>query len=107
MKYLMLTILIASDVTGIWLLKLTRHFTRLIPSILCILTYAVCYYTFSHLLERMNMGIAYALWSGIGLIATNVIAYFAFGQKLTAAGVVGMILILTGCVLVNVWGTAA
>lgn len=105
MTALLLTILIASEVTATSLLKYTHHFTRPIPSILCIAAYAVCYYTFSHVMDRMNVGVAYAIWCGVGLVATNVIGYFLFRQKLTGVGIFGLALIIIGCVIVNVWGT--
>ena len=56
-------------------------------------------------MDRMNVGVAYAIWCGVGLIATNVIGYLLFRQKLTGVGVFGIVLIIIGCVIVNVWGT--
>lgn len=105
MTAFLLTVLIASEVAATSLLKYTRHFTRPIPSIICIACYCVCYYTFSHVMDRMNVGVAYAIWCGVGLVATNVIGYLLFRQKLTGVGVFGIVLIIIGCVVVNVWGT--
>lgn len=105
MTAFLLTVLIASEVAATSLLKYTRHFTRPIPSIICIACYCVCYYTFSHVMDRMNVGVAYAIWCGVGLVATNVIGYLLFRQKLTGVGVFGIVLIIIGCVIVNVWGT--
>ncbi|MGI6055847.1 MAG: DMT family transporter [Bilifractor sp.] len=105
MAAFLLAVLIASEVAATSLLKYTRHFTRPIPSIICIACYCVCYYTFSHVMDRMNVGVAYAIWCGVGLVATNVIGYLLFRQKLTDVGVFGIVLIIIGCVIVNVWGT--
>ena len=105
MAAFLLAVLIASEVAATSLLKYTRHFTRPIPSIICIACYCVCYYTFSHVMDRMNVGVAYAIWCGVGLVATNVIGYLLFRQKLTGVGVFGIVLITIGCVIVNVWGT--
>ncbi len=105
MAAFLLAVLIASEVAATSLLKYTRHFTRPIPSIICIACYCVCYYTFSHVMDRMNVGVAYAIWCGVGLVATNVIGYLLFRQKLTGVGVFGIVLIIIGCVIVNVWGT--
>ena len=105
MTVFLLTVLIASEVAATSLLKYTHHFTRPLPSIICIACYCVGYYPFSHVMDRMNVGVAYAIWCGVGLIATNVIGYLLFRQKLTGVGVFGIVLIIIGCVIVNVWGT--
>ncbi|MBO5514270.1 MAG: hypothetical protein J5961_06750 [Mogibacterium sp.] len=54
----------------------------------------------------MDLGIAYATWCSVGIIATSIIAAVVFGQKLTPIGVVGLVLILSGCLLVNLFGSA-
>ena len=62
--------------------------------------------SFSKALNRIDLGIAYATWSAVGIVATSIIAALAFGQKLTTAGVVGMGLILAGVVVVHLFGSA-
>jgi small multidrug resistance pump len=102
--YLWLAGAIAAEIAGTVFLKKTEHFTVPGWSIFCISAYAVCYWCFSAVLQEMNLGVAYALWSGIGLAATTLASYFLYHQELSHAGWVGLVLIGLGCILVNLKG---
>ena len=90
MHYLLLGGAIALEIFATTQLKLSEGFTKLGPSVLSLL----------------DLGIAYATWSAVGIVATSVIAALAFGQKLTTAGMVGMALIVAGVLVVNLFGSA-
>jgi len=102
MHYLLLGGAIALEIFATTQLKLSEGFTKLGPSVLSLLGYGV----FSKALNRLDLGIAYATWSAVGIVATSVIAALAFGQKLTTAGMVGMALIVAGVLVVNLFGSA-
>ena len=101
MHYLLLGGAIALEIFATTQLKLSEGFTKLGPSVLSLLGYGVC-----KALNRLDLGIAYATWSAVGIVATSVIAALAFGQKLTTAGMVGMALIVAGVLVVNLFGSA-
>lgn len=106
MHYLLLGGTIALEIFATTQLKLSEGFTKLGPSVLSLLGYGVCFFLFSKALNRLDLGIAYATWSAVGIVATSVIAALAFGQKLTTAGMVGMALIVAGVLVVNLFGSA-
>lgn len=105
MGYIYLTIAIVTEIIGTSYLKETEGFTRLGPSIICVLAYIVCHLSFAKCLTRMNLSVGYAVWCGIGLVITTVVSVFVYKEKITVAGMAGVIFIIVGCVLVNGFGT--
>ena len=61
---------------------------------------------FSKALVHLNLGVAYATWSGVGLVVTAIISAVLFGQRLSLVGMIAIALIVVGCVLLNLFGTA-
>ncbi|MEM0977593.1 MAG: SMR family transporter [Pseudomonadota bacterium] len=100
--YLILVIAIVFEVIGTSLLKLSDGFTKLYPTLGALACYAATFYCLSLLLRSIPMGVAYALWSGLGIMLITLIGLFAFGQKLDMAGYVGIGLIIAGVVVLNV-----
>lgn len=105
MAYLYLIIAIAAEIAGTSMLKYSEGFTKLNYSIGCIAAYVVCYYTFSKALGQIHLGIAYATWCGVGIIVTALLSWLLFHEKLTPAGIVSLILIVVGCICLNLFGT--
>lgn len=66
--------------------------------------YIVCHYTFAKSLNRINLNIGYATWCGVGLIVTSLVSIFAYKEKLSTVGIIGLVLITAGCVMVNAFG---
>ena len=81
MTYLFLAIAIAAEVAGTTFLKLSDGFTRPLPSVLTVLGYGVSFYFLSIALRSIPTGIAYAIWSGAGIILISLIAWFFQGQS--------------------------
>ena len=106
MPYLLLAIAIGAEIIATTLLKYSEGFTKLWPTLASMGMYFICYFTFSKALNDLNRGVAYAIWSGVGLVATAVISAMVFSQKLTTAGIVGIVLIVIGCVILNLYGSA-
>lgn len=104
MAYLFLALAIAAEITATTLLKYSEGYTRLIPTVLSLLAYLACHVTFSRAVTRVNLGIAYAIWCGVGIIVTAAISRFIFGENISPAGAVGIIFILIGCVFMNLFG---
>ncbi len=101
MQWLYLAIAISSEVFGTSCLKLSEGFTRLWPSIGVAAGYGVAFVFLSFTLKTMPVGIAYAVWSGVGVAAITLIGWARFGQRLDAAAFVGIGLIIAGVVVLN------
>lgn len=95
---------VAAEIIATSLLKETQGFTVLRFSLICGILYAVCHYCFSRCVLGMNLGIAYALWCGIGIIFTALVSVFVYRQQFSLWGLLGILLILAGVVLVDLKG---
>ena len=100
-NWLFLGIAIACEVIATSNLKLSEGFTKWLPSTLVVVGYAAAFYFLSLTLKTIPVGVAYAVWSGLGIVAISIVAWFAFGQKPDLWGVVGMGLIIAGVVVLN------
>ena len=101
MTYVLLLIAIAAEVTATTFMKLSEGFTKPLPSAVTVVGYAAAFYFLSQTLKTIPTGIAYALWSGIGIVLITLIAWIFQGQKLDAAALAGMGLIVAGVVVMN------
>lgn len=101
MHWMYLMIAIAAEVFATSALKSADGFTRLLPSIGVVLGYSLSFYCLSLALRTIPVGIAYALWSGIGIIFVAGIGLVVYGEKLDTASIAGMALILTGVLVIN------
>ncbi len=102
MKYwLFLLIAILSEVAATSALKASAGFTRLLPSLIVIVGYGISFYAMSLALEAIPVGIAYAIWSGIGIVLITVIAWILYGQQLDGWAWLGIGFILIGVVILN------
>jgi small multidrug resistance pump len=106
MSYLYLTIAIVAEVIATSALKASEGFTNLIPSLIVAVGYGVAFYFLSLVLKTIPVGIAYAIWSGLGIVLISVIGLVLFQQKLDLAAIIGMGLIIAGVVVINVFSTS-
>ncbi|MDR3175698.1 MAG: multidrug efflux SMR transporter [Desulfovibrio sp.] len=96
-----LLLAIFSEITGTTMLKQSEQFSRLTPSILCVASYSASFYFLSIAIKVIPIGIAYALWSGVGIVAISVIGVVLFKQYPDGWAIVGMVLIVSGVIVVN------
>jgi small multidrug resistance pump len=102
-----LSIAIVTEVVATSALKASAQFTRLWPSVTVALGYATSFYLLSRVLKVIPVGVTYAIWSGMGIVLISIVGAILFGEIPDAPAVVGMALIVTGVVIINVWsGTA-
>ena len=101
MKWIYLAVAIVSEVFATSTLNESNGFTRLVPAILTVIGYGVSFYFLSLALKEISVGVAYAIWAGIGIVLITVIGYFRFNQKLDAPAIFGIILIAAGVVVIN------
>ncbi|MGB7411898.1 MAG: multidrug efflux SMR transporter [Sphingopyxis granuli] len=103
MSYVYLFIAIVSEVVATSFLKESHGFTRLGPSLVTIVGYAIAFYCLSLTLRAMPTGVAYAIWSGVGIVLIATVAWLFQGQKLDTPAIVGMALIIAGVIVMNVF----
>lgn len=106
MAYLFLAIAIISEVIATSALKASDGFTKLIPSILVVVGFGVAFYCLSIVLKTIPVGVAYAIWSGLGIILISIAGLLFFGQKLDLPAIIGMGLIICGVVIMNVFSNS-
>ena len=88
-------------------LKVSEGFTRLIPSLVVVIGYSIAFYGLALTLKVIPVGVAYAIWSGMGIVLVALIGWFVFDQKLDPAAIIGMVLIITGVVVMNVFSASS
>lgn len=104
--YAVLVAAIAFEVIGTTLLKQTEQFTRLWPTVLSMAAYGVAFYLLSMVLRTMPVGIAYAIWSGLGIVFVSLIGMVVFRQSLDLPAIFGLLLIIVGIVIINVFSSS-
>lgn len=108
MKYwLFLAVAILSEVVATSALKGSEGFTRMGPSVIVVIGYLISFYFLSLTLKVIPVGIAYAIWSGTGIILIALAGWWLYDQKLDLASVLGMVLILSGVLVINIFSSTA
>jgi len=102
-----LAVAIMAEVLGTSLLKSSAGFTRLWPSIGTALAYAFSFYCLSLALKTIPVGVAYAIWSGVGIVLISTIGWIFFRQSIDAPGLIGLTLIVAGVLVINLWSNSA
>jgi len=103
MKYLFLLIAILSEVAATSALRASNQFTKLWPSVIVVIGYASAFYFMSLTLKSIPVGIAYAIWSGVGIVLISITGYFLYKQKLDMPALMGMGLIIAGVLVINIF----
>src|SRR5690554_4928558 len=103
MNWLFLTLAIGAEVVATTALKTSDGFTRLGPAALAAAGYAVAFYFLALTLRTIPVGVAYAIWSGVGIVAITVIGYIRFRQHLDLAALIGIALIVVGVIVLQVF----
>ena len=101
--YMFLIAAIVLETIGTSSLQASQQFTRPLPTALMTVSYLVAFYCLSHALKVIPVGIAYAIWSGLGIVLISTIGLVVFKQKLDGPALVGLALIIAGVVVVNVF----
>jgi small multidrug resistance pump len=101
LSYFYLGLSIVFEVVGTSALKESQSFTRLLPSLITVGAYVASFLLFSLTLRTIPVGIAYAIWAGLGIVLIAVIGWLWFKQPLDAPALIGLALIVGGVVVVN------
>lgn len=104
---IILVLAIVCEVIATSALKASEGFSRFVPSVIVVLGYGLAFYLLSLALRTIPVGIAYAVWSGVGIVMITVIGWVVFDQHLDAMAMLGMALIIAGVVVLNVLSGSA
>jgi len=96
-----LGIAIICEVVGTTFLMKSEQFTRLVPTLIMVVLYVISFYLLTQTLKTIPLGIAYALWGGLGIVLTSLVGLVFFKQTLDTAAVVGIAMIVGGVMVMN------
>lgn len=102
-SWVFLAVAILGEVVATSALKASDEFSKLTPSVVVFVGYLISFYCLSVALKTIPVGVAYAIWAGLGIVLVAGISWLLYGQKLDLGAVVGMTLILTGVVVMNLF----
>lgn len=102
----LLFVAVICEVIGTTALKASESFTKPLPSLVVILGYGIAFYCFSVAVRSINLGIAYAIWSGIGIVMVTLLSWLIYGQQLDRPGIFGIGLIVIGVLILNLFSRA-
>ena len=105
--YLYLGIAIVAEVAATTALRASDGFTRLLPSIGVVIGYAIAFYCLALTLRTLPVGVAYAIWSGVGIVLVSLLGWLVYRQTLDAAALLGMGLIIAGVLVINLFSKTA
>lgn len=105
--YVLLALAIVSEVIGSIFIVKSEGFSKLLPSLAVIILYSIAFYLLSHVVKVIPLGITYAIWSGVGIVLTALIGFFVFKQSLDLAAMFGILLIISGVVVINLFSSTA
>ncbi|MEP4248787.1 DMT family transporter [Tateyamaria sp.] len=105
--YIYLVIAVIAETIGTTALQASDQFTRVWPSVLVVIAYGFAFYFLGIALKYIPVGIAYALWSGLGIVLIALIGFAVFGQVLDIAALVGLSMIIGGIVVIQMFSSSA
>lgn len=103
MAYVLLGIAIICELFSTTMLEYSEGLTKFPQSAASLIGICTSYILLSKVLQHVNLGAAYATWSAVGIVVTTLIAMFVLKQTVQPAGIVGIVLIIAGCILVNMF----
>lgn len=101
--YLILFVAICCEVLATSLLPLTQQFTRPLPTLGMALFYAVSFWLLTLVLRSIPLGVAYAIWSGMGIVLVAIVGMIVFNQRLDLPALIGIAMIIGGVLVVNLF----
>ena len=105
-NWLFLSVAIVAEVIATTALKSSEGFSRPLPSIIVVVGYLIAFYFLSLTLKTIPVGVAYAVWSGVGLMLIALVSWWLYGQKLDLATITGMCMIMAGILVINLFSTS-
>ncbi|MBP0482946.1 DMT family transporter [Sagittula salina] len=107
MSYLVLILAVVAETIGTTALQASQQFTRPLPSALVVVAYGTAFYLLGLVLRDLPVGVAYAMWSGLGIVMIAVIGRVIFGQRLDLPAILGMGMILGGILVIHLFSASS
>ena len=107
MYYLYLALAIVFEVLGTSLLGKSEGFSKWLPTVGSLFSFGVCFYFLSLALKNIPLGVAYAIWSGVGIVLTAIVSILVFKNKIDLPFVLGSLLIIAGVLVINLFSKAS
>lgn len=101
--YGLLLVAILAETFATSSLNASKQFTRLVPTLCAVGGYVISFYTFSHVLKSMPVGIAYAIWCALGILLISAVGVIHFKQHLDLPACIGLGLIIAGVAVINIF----
>ena len=105
--YVLLGVAIVVEVIATSALKASAGFTRLGPSAIVVLGYSTAFYCLSLTLQSLSVGVAYAIWSGLGIVLVTMAGYVLYRQSVDLPALIGMALIVAGVAVIQLFSKTA
>lgn len=102
----MLSLAIVLEVVATSLLPKTQQFTSLPATVAVLIGYGCAFYLLSLTVQTMSLGVAYAIWCGAGVVLVAALSWLVYGQKLDIFAIIGIALILSGVVIINLFSSS-
>jgi small multidrug resistance pump len=107
MKYIFLLLAVIAETIGTTALQASKQFSVFWPSVIVVIAYAAAFYMLALTLRYFPVGIAYALWSALGILLITGIAYLVYDQKLDLPALIGLAFIIIGIIIIQVFSKTA
>ena len=107
MAYITLAVAILAEVIATSALKASDGLTRLGPTALVVTCYSLSFYCLSLSLRALPLGVAYAIWSGVGVVLIAAIGWSLFGQRLDLPAMIGIALIVAGVLVIRIFSATS
>ena len=101
MNFIFLSVAIVAEVVGTSALKASESFTKPLAALVTLVAYGIAFYFLALTLKTIPVGIAYAIWSGLGIVLISLVGLFWFRQTLDTPALVGLALIIAGVIVIN------
>jgi small multidrug resistance pump len=99
----LLLLAVCSEVIATLALKSSDNFTKVLPSIIVVIGYGAAFYLLTLTLNKIPLGIAYAVWAGLGIVLVSVLAWLIHDQRLDIAALIGIALIIIGVITIHLF----
>lgn len=103
LAYGLLGLAIITEVIGSTFLVKSEGFSKLFPSIMVVVLFSIAFYLLSQVIKTIPLGIAYAIWGGVGIVLTAIVGYVLFKQTLDGPALLGIALIVSGVAIINLF----
>lgn len=107
MKYVYILLAIFFEIIGTSSIQASEQFSKWKPSLLVVICFVLAFFFLSQTLKSIPLGITYAIWSGIGIVAISIIGFVRFKQTLDLPAIIGIALIVIGVVIIQLFSKSA